>query len=267
LRFNTIISHTMLTASFASPLFLLFGLLSIGMVIPFLFKQHDLKRLLAYSSVEHMGVIVLAVGIGGDLGRAAVALHLFNHALAKSLLFCVAGEATERYHTRQMTKMRGMIQSAPLLGTLLFIGALAITGVPPLNMFNSELLVIAAFARQMPLMAYALPVLLALVFASIIPHIVQMEFGQGRGNILHVQVEAEHPQHVLPHAAHSLAEEEHTEKCAHRGIVGSPCQRPGLAEKVALWIMVVPALAVLLLGLWLPSAMQGWLHVIGAVLH
>jgi hydrogenase-4 component F len=249
LRF-TILTNAVLDASFTATLLQLFGLVSIGLVIPFLLKQDDIKRLLAYSSVEHMGIILLALGIGGKLGRIAAALHLFNHALTKSLLFCVAGEVTERYQTREIHKIRGVMQATPLLGILLFVGALAITGVPPFNIFVSELMVIAAaFAAHQYLVAALALLLLTTVFVCFFPHIATMAFGQGT---------RESPSSF---SEGDLAREPQTEM-----LVATTIQKPGGAEKIALVLFAIPALALLIGGFWQPWFLQDWLYMIGAAL-
>jgi len=249
LRF-TILTNAVLDASFTATLLQLFGLVSIGLVIPFLLKQDDIKRLLAYSSVEHMGIILLALGIGGKLGRIAAALHLFNHALTKSLLFCVAGEVTERYQTREIHKIRGVMQATPLLGILLFVGALAITGVPPFNIFVSELMVIAAaFAAHQYLVAALALLLLTTVFVCFFPHIATMAFGQGT---------RESPSSF---SEGDLAREPQTET-----LVATTIQKPGGAEKIALVLFAIPALALLIGGFWQPWFLQDWLYMIGAAL-
>lgn len=164
---------------FPATLLIIFGMLSIAIVVPFLIKQDDLKRLLAYSSVEHMGVIVLAVGVGGPLGQLAAALHLLAHALSKGVMFCVAGEVTERYHTRSIARIRGILRAAPLLGALLFAGAFAITGAPPFTVFLSEWLVVqATVAAGHGVVAIAVALLLCAVFGAMVFQVARMAFGE-----------------------------------------------------------------------------------------
>lgn len=249
-----VLTHTVLDSAFAPTLLIVFGVLSIAMVIPFLFKQADLKRLLAYSSVEHMGIIVLAIGLGGELGRVAAALHLFNHALAKATLFCTAGEVTERYQTREMRKIQGVLHTAPLLGTLLLGGMLTITGLPPFNVFLSEFLVIsAAFATHQYLAAAALLFLLTAVFASVIAHPIQMVFGRGGKTTGVVS-----PASALRGSDTDQPLSEH--EAAPRQ---SSHQASTWAERTALGLLLAPALALLVLGIWLPGQMQIWFHLIG----
>lgn len=183
---------------FPATLLILFGLLSIATVVPFLIKQADLKRLLAYSSVEHMGIIVLAVGVGGPLGQLAAVLHLLAHALSKGMMFCIAGEVTERYHTRTIVRIRGIVHAAPLLGALLFAGAFAITGVPPFTVFLSEWLVVQAAAiAGHSVLAVGVALLLSAVFAAIVRQVAHMAFGEAPDTAQQMMASAADPAAVL----------------------------------------------------------------------
>jgi hydrogenase-4 component F len=177
-RFHLIVSGTALGPGFSSHLLIGFGLLSVAVAVPFLLVQTDIKRLLAYSSVEHIGLIAVAIGFGGPIGIYAGLLHLVNHALTKALLFFVAGELVQRYGTRHIRAIRGVVTGAPILGSLLLIGAFAITGLPPFGIFVSELGIVGAGFRAgyWPLVA-VLVVLLALVFGGIFNHVARMAFG------------------------------------------------------------------------------------------
>ncbi len=137
LRFHLLAARS-LGPEFSSDLLIGFGALSIAVAVPFVLVQHDLKRLLAYSSVEHMGIVALAVGIGGPLALFAGAFHMFNHALAKTLLFVAAGALGQRYGTLRLAHLRGALELAPLPALGLLVGTLAITGVPPFAVFASE---------------------------------------------------------------------------------------------------------------------------------
>lgn len=256
LRFNVVTSQTILGTGFSSHLLQGFGLFTVGIVIPFLFHQNDFKRLLAYSSVEHMGIITLALGIGGELGYTAVALHLFTHALTKSSLFCIAGEVTERYGTREIRKIRGVLQATPLLGVLLFLGALAIMGVPPSTIFTSELVILsAAFANHQYLAAYGLPILLTLVFVSLLPHIAQMAFGRRQGVRTFTSTSA---------GLHNSHEEQET-STMHIAASTPPLLHVR-AEPAVIILLAIPTFVIVLGGIWIPDPIQTWLHAIGGVL-
>lgn len=164
---------------FPSRLLLGFGLLSVAVAIPFILIQRDVKRLLAYSSVEHVGLIAVAFGLGGPLGLYAGLLHLVNHAATKALLFFTAGELVQRYGTRRIGAIRGAVQAAPLTGSLLLLGALAITGTPPFGIFVSEFSILwAGVAQGQWLVAAAVALMLAAVFAAFFGHAAAMALGR-----------------------------------------------------------------------------------------
>lgn len=144
-----IIRYAVITSKAAGPalphiLFLTFGMLSIGFAALFIAMQRDVKRLLAYSSVENMGLIMLGLGLGGPLGVGAALLHMMNHSLAKTLMFCCSGNILIKYGTRDLDAVKGMLRVAPVSGLLLMAGALALGGVPPFNVFISEFITVSA---------------------------------------------------------------------------------------------------------------------------
>jgi hydrogenase-4 component F len=167
-------------SAFPSRLLIAFGVLSVAIAVPFILVQRDLKRLFAYSSVEHLGLIAVAVGIGGPLGFYAGLLHLINHAATKSLLFFVAGDTVQRFGTRRISAIRGAIQVAPLLGWVLLLGTLAIAGAPPAGIFVSELsLASAGFAGSRVDIAAVVVVglLLGITFAGLLSHAIRLSYG------------------------------------------------------------------------------------------
>lgn len=129
---------------FTGSLLILFGLISIGLSSIFILVQDNYKRLLAYSSIEHMGIISLGVGIGGPAGMYGALLHILNHALSKPLMFFASGRIQARYGTTRIEKVNGVLSSMPLLGILTFIGALSLSGAPPFNIFISEFTILMA---------------------------------------------------------------------------------------------------------------------------
>jgi hydrogenase-4 component F len=115
---------------------MIFGLLSVAVAAFFILVQQDMKRLLAYSSVENMGLVAVALGIGGPLGILAALLHTLNHSLAKTLLFCGSGNVLLKYGTRNLDVVCGMLKVMPFTAVLLGGGALALGGMP-LSIFSS----------------------------------------------------------------------------------------------------------------------------------
>ncbi|HEX3031900.1 MAG TPA: hydrogenase 4 subunit F [Bacillota bacterium] len=182
IRFH-IIATGCLGEGFSGNLFIIFGLISVGLAIPFIAVQTELKRLLAYSSVEHMGVIALGLGFGGRLGYYGAMLHLLNHAVAKSLMFFTAGNLTQKYKTGKMAKMTGALQNMPVTGPVLLAGALAISGTPPFNVFVSEFTIAAAGIKQGHMVTSVFMLFfLALIFAGITYQIGRIALGSCRSS-------------------------------------------------------------------------------------
>ena len=127
----------------ASRLLCLFGALSMVISAAFILFQRDVKRMLAYCSVEHMGIVAIGLGLGG-LGTFAAMFHTLNHSLAKSVAFCSAGRLGQMAGTHQMSRLRGIMRMSPLWGTGLCLSLLALIGVVPSAIFMSELQVVKA---------------------------------------------------------------------------------------------------------------------------
>jgi len=143
LRYYTLVSKAV-GAEFLQTLMLIFGLLSVLVAALFIIVQFDIKRMLAYSSIENMGLISFAFGLGGPIGVFAGLLHTINHSLAKTLLFCASGNILLKYKTRDMNQVRGLWRVAPVSAVLFAGGALALGGIPPFNVFVSEFSVVVA---------------------------------------------------------------------------------------------------------------------------
>jgi hydrogenase-4 component F len=179
IRFGIVAENT-LGGHFIQHLLIGFGLLSIIAALPFILVQHDYKRMLAFSTVEHMGIIVLAIGIGGVLGFSAAVLQMFNHAMGKSLLFLSSGNINQKYRSKQIARVTGVIHDMPFTGIALFVGTLAIVGVPPFSIFTSEFAIFnAGFHEGHGVVTSILILLIAAVFAAMIFHINKMTFGVG----------------------------------------------------------------------------------------
>jgi hydrogenase-4 component F len=147
---------------FSRELLVGFGLLSLLVAAIFIVGQTDFKRMLAYSSVEHMGILALATGLGAGY---AAGLHAVNHSLTKGALFLTAGNLLAHYRTKTVTEVRGILDRLPLTGFIWFAGILAITGTPPFGVFLSEFAILrAAVDLQRPWIAGAYLVLLAVIF-------------------------------------------------------------------------------------------------------
>ena len=177
-RFATI-SNLVLGPAFAQTLFLFFGMISVTFAAFFMYMQRDIKRMLAYSSMENIGLIVLAFGIGGPAGIFAGLLQAINHSLVKSLMFCTSGNILIKYHSRNLDQVKGMLQVIPVSGVLMMVGALALVGIPPFNIFLSKFFIIATGlgAGYNWLMILCL-LLLTVVFAAFFRVISSALFGE-----------------------------------------------------------------------------------------
>lgn len=156
-----------------------FGLVSISVTVPFIMVQHDLKRMLAFSSVEHMGIITLAVGLGGSLGLYGAFLHMFNHSMTKSLLFMAAGNVAQKFHSKFIDRIHGVIKAMPFTGTIFIVAALAVAGAPPFSIFISEFTIMMAGVAGGYIWASCLfALLIVLIFAGMSYYVVRMTFGE-----------------------------------------------------------------------------------------
>lgn len=129
---------------FPQTLMLVLGILSVAFAAFAVFSQDDLKRKLAYSSCENVGVVALCLGFGGPLGVAAALLHCIFHGFTKALLFCLSGNVLMKYGTRDLNKISGILKVAPATGVLLAVGLFALSGFPPFAMFLSEVMAFVA---------------------------------------------------------------------------------------------------------------------------
>ncbi len=168
--------------SFRDGVLITFGLLSLGVAVPFIVVQGDLKRMLAYHSVEHMGIIVLAAGIGGTVAGYAAILHLIAHSLTKSSLFFSGGSIAQAFGTRRLHRLRGLLRTAPGAATVLLVGVFGLAGLPPFAMFVSEFgLVSGAFGEGRALVGVVGLFLAALAGVALLYHAIEAAHGTPRG--------------------------------------------------------------------------------------
>ncbi len=168
--------------SYANSLMLFFGLLSMGIATAFILLQNNYKRLLAYSSIEHIGIIATGMGIGGFWGIYGSLLHILNHAVVKTLLFFTTGNVKLRYHSTKIEKVKGVITRMPVTGTIMLLAALAIAGSPPFNIFLSEFIILKAAADMGQWTVLALFIIFAtIVFGGVLHHFGSMAFGKSEG--------------------------------------------------------------------------------------
>lgn len=163
--------------NFTQNLFIFLGILSVIIAAFAIFQQKNYKRLLAYSSVEHAGIILLGFGFGG-LGIYASLLHMVYHSLIKSFLFLLSGNIYLKYSTARIKNVTGIIHSMPETGILFLTGALALAGLPPFGIFMSKFYIITEGIKTHPFVTVALVFSLALVFVGFFRLISSMVFGE-----------------------------------------------------------------------------------------
>ncbi|HEV2515411.1 MAG TPA: hydrogenase 4 subunit F [Devosia sp.] len=169
------------------PLMMTMGLVSLIFAAFMLYRRRDIKRLFAYSSIEHMGIIVFAFGLGGPLANFAGLLHMVMHSLTKSAIFYAVGHIAQIKGTQKIDEIRGLTVTHPGLGWALVIGVVAIMGVPPFGIFMSEFLVVSStFARQ-PLLAIPLVFGLLVAFGALLLRLTGVAFGEPTGSLAPAQ--------------------------------------------------------------------------------
>lgn len=167
-----------LSTHFAGNLMMGFGLLSVAVASLSLSRQKDIKRMFAFSSIEHMGLITFAFGMGGPVATFAAMLHMTMHSLTKSAIFFAVGHAVQKSGTQLMANIRGMIQISPTVGWGLMLGTLAILGMPPFGVFSSEFLIITTAMHAYPWATPILLISLGIAFAAIFGKIQPIVFGE-----------------------------------------------------------------------------------------
>jgi hydrogenase-4 component F len=164
------------------PLMMIMGLVSLVFAAFMLYRRRDIKRLFAYSSIEHMGIITFAFGMGGPLANFAGLLHMVMHSLTKSAIFFSVGHIAQIKGTQKIAEIRGLTQTHPLLGWGLVVGVLAIAGMPPLGIFMSEFLVVSSTIAHAPWLAVPLVVGLLVAFGALLLRLTGLAFGEPSGS-------------------------------------------------------------------------------------
>ena len=154
-----------------------FGLASFLVAGLFLHRQRDIKRLFSYSSIEHMGLMTFAFGLGGPLATFGALLHMTVHSLTKSAIFVTVGHASQIAGSQAIASVRGLIRTQPAVGWSLLVGTLAIAGFPPFGVFVSEFLVLTATMQTWPWLTVPLLVGLVIAFAGLFRHLQPVVFG------------------------------------------------------------------------------------------
>jgi hydrogenase-4 component F len=227
-RFHLIASGT-LGPAYSSTLLVAFGLLSLAVSLPFIVAQGDLKRLLAYSSIEHLGLATLALGFGGPLALLGFTLHLASHGLAKATAFLAAGSLVAERGSRRIGRLTGSLARSPTEGGALVVAALVLAGLPPSGIFAAELAVLfGGVERGWGAAAAAAALILALAVAGLLFHVVRVATGPAKPSGTAVQ--------------------------------------PRRARLAGLAVLAVPLSIVVGLGLWTPSPVRAILDQVVLVL-
>jgi hydrogenase-4 component F len=231
IRFQAL-THAQLGTHYAGRILLIFGFASVLIGALFIVLRGNYKRLFAYSSVEHMGIIAIALGFGGVLGFYGALLHTLTHAIGKAVLFLTSGDIVLRYRTRLVDEVRGVLSVTPLTGAVLLLAALAVAGSPPFGLFLSEFTIVrAGLQRSSVVLVAALLILLAIVFIALVGAVADMALG---------------------------------------GSPERPTAGPAYAERSGRLLAATPLVAglalLLVLGVWIPGGLnQLIMHSIGAV--
>jgi len=281
------ITRARLGDGFPRGVLLTFGFASIVVGVLFMIRRGNFKRLFAYSSVEHMGIIAVALGFGGVLGVYGALLQTLNHALAKAVLFLASGDVALRYQTREAAGVRGLLAAVPLTGGALLLGSLAVLGSPPFGVFLSELTIVrAGFAAASPALPLLLLGLLAVAFVAFARTTAGMVTGSALARPVATRpavpalaaagvpagpARTPAPSATGPaaRAGAGLAGADPAQPSLAAGESARPLVSPyhGRATRLAATVPLVAGLAALLvLGLWIPAGLDAVIRHAAAVL-
>jgi hydrogenase-4 component F len=163
------------------------GLASVLFAAFMLFRRRDIKRMFAYSSIEHMGIVTFAFGMGGALANFAGLLHMTMHSLTKSAIFFAVGHIAQGKGTQRLAEIRGLTETHPVLGWGLVLGVIAIAGLPPLGMFMSEFLIVSSTFARAPVLAIVLVSGLLIALGALMLRLSEVAFGTPDGKIAPVR--------------------------------------------------------------------------------
>ncbi|MBI2463602.1 hydrogenase 4 subunit F [Candidatus Peregrinibacteria bacterium] len=177
MKFKIITDFALRDASFSNNLLIIFGLLSIFVAALIILTQKNYKRLLAYSSIENMGIISLGFGFG-PLGIYPAVLHMIYHSLIKSALFLSAGTIFLKYSSTKIAKVKGMLSSLPITSILFLVGIFAITGAPPFGIFLTKISILSVGIKIHAIVSIVAMFLMAILFIGFLKHASSMAFGE-----------------------------------------------------------------------------------------
>ncbi|MBM3840590.1 MAG: hypothetical protein FJ398_22045 [Verrucomicrobia bacterium] len=176
-----VLAEKCLGHEYVGNLLVMFGIASILLAAPFVLTQRNFRRILAYSSIDHAGIMVAALGFGGKLGALGAMLHMVFHAVTKSLLFFCAGNVQQHFGTPHFRKVTGAIHTLPITGGLFLLGTVAVTGTPPFSIFQSEFTALsAALAADRQWSAALFIAGVVTIFAGFLVHVSKLSLGTPR---------------------------------------------------------------------------------------
>jgi hydrogenase-4 component F len=170
------------------PLMIALGIASVLFAAFMLYARRDIKRLFAYSSIEHMGIMVFAFGMGGPLANFAGLLQMVLHSLTKSAIFFSVGHVAQAKGTQRIDRITGLSVSHPLLGFTLAAGVVAIIGLPPFGLFMSEFLMISSIFARAPMLAALLVIGLIVALGALLLRLQGFLFGEPNGDSAPVRI-------------------------------------------------------------------------------
>jgi hydrogenase-4 component F len=251
-RFHLVAVGT-LGPEFSATLLVVFGLLSLAVALPFIVAQGDLKRLLAYSSIEHLGLATLALGFGGQLALLGFTLHLACHGLVKSTAFLAAGRLVAQRGSRRIGRLGGSLARSPVDGRALLVAALLLAGLPPSGIFVAELAILfGGFQAGWGFAAAAAALILALTLAGLLFHVVRVSVGPGRS-----------PGQDTPHDTPHGTAPDTASDTAPGTPPGTAPNRRSVGRAI---LLAVPLALVVVAGLWTPSPLAAALGQVVTVL-
>jgi hydrogenase-4 component F len=180
LRFKMMLAVN-LAAIAPGPLMVTMGLISVIFASLMLYRRRDIKRMFAYSSIEHMGIIVFAFGMGGPLANFAGLLHMTMHSLTKSAIFFAVGHIAQVKGTQKIADIGGLTVTNPVLGWGLMLGVIAIVGLPPLGIFMSEFLVVSSTFSRAPWLTAILVLGIIIALGGLLLRVGVVMFGEPKG--------------------------------------------------------------------------------------
>jgi hydrogenase-4 component F len=229
----SLVANMTLGPGFTHQFFIFFGLLSIAIATPFILLQNNLKRLLAYSSVEHVGIIATGFGFGAPMAVFGALFHMFNHGLAKCILFFAAGHLSEKFHDKTISHIQNALHVMPLTASLMLLAGLALLGTPPFSVFISEFYIVwGGISQQYWIESVLFILLLAIVFGGFGYQLLRMTVG---------------PSPI------ALAGQQ-------TGTIETACAVPPETNWPGLVAMLIPFVLLLVLTWWIPAPLLALLH-------